>query len=47
MHREYLRLVSPMTTNGKVVLPAVALLGVGQVPHKEELLVDDLAAPVG
>jgi len=47
MHREYLRLVSPITTNGKVVLPAVALLGVGQVPHKKELLVDDFAVAVG
>ena len=34
MHREYMRLVSPITTNGKVVLPAVALLGVGQVPQE-------------
>jgi len=34
MHREYLRLVSPIATNGKVVLPAVALLGVGQVPQE-------------
>ncbi|WP_326960415.1 MULTISPECIES: class I SAM-dependent methyltransferase [unclassified Arthrobacter] len=30
MRHEYLRLVSPMLRNGKVVLPAVALLGIGQ-----------------
>lgn len=47
MHREFLRLASPITTNGKVVLPAVALLGVGEVPQKKELLVDDLAVAVG
>lgn len=47
MHWDYLRLVSPITTDGKVVLPAVALLGVGQVPHKKELLVDDFAVAVG
>jgi SAM-dependent methyltransferase len=33
MRREYLRLVSSMIRDGKVVLPAVALLGLGQAPR--------------
>lgn len=33
MKHEYLRLVSPMIGDGKVVLPSVALLGIGQAPN--------------
>lgn len=32
MRHDYLRLVAPLTSGGKVVLPAVALLGIGQAP---------------
>ncbi|WP_144673672.1 class I SAM-dependent methyltransferase [Arthrobacter sp. U41] len=37
MRHEYLRLVAPMTSGGKVVLPAVALLGIGQAPQPDRL----------
>lgn len=33
MRNEYLRLVSPMIRSGKVVLPARAVLGIGQAPQ--------------
>lgn len=34
MRQEYLHLVAPMMREGKVVLPAVALLGLGQAPRR-------------
>jgi SAM-dependent methyltransferase len=34
MRQEYLHLVAPMMREGKVVLPAVALLGFGQAPRR-------------
>ena len=37
MRQEYLRLVAPMTSGGKAVFPAVALLGVGRAPQPKPL----------